>query len=551
MKRNMSLWKMACISMMCMSTVLIVPKEVFAQSLEWLNYLNGLDYDFQSNSTRPGLLENPQQPPSSVSVEEEHLLAPEGVLSVTPSGSMSYTMQLEVPPGRAGVQPSLGLRYDSNQGNSYLGLGWRLTGLSRIERCTKSLAEQAEGSSTPRLNPSAKRVVSYDATDALCLDGASLFLENGEYRTERESFRRVKQVTSNTFEVRDNQGWLFEYGVVDEAGSCSVAQPESCDGLEVNALGIPYAWHIKRAHDPNGNVIEFHYEKTSNSDSPSTSSYQGGSTRSHKPIRIEYTKFVENGVEILSAKRSVHFDYEARQDLSNGFRYGVPFEMSERLRSVEMRYDGNTLHTYQLEYATESSPTNTVLYAQHGNNSRLIAIWKQTHGNGAIYDSAKTRFEWTNTYSSKARWDTTPDWIVPHSDSSLPFLLPGWMGAPVVLDLNGDMKTDIFHWSSLECKASIVKSSGSGFDDYHVIFVDENGQALATDPTNGESGFDCPAGLFELPHVATDYNQDGYDDILFLQYPVWEPNGLAYHPVVFINEGPQTGPKTIQFRQHY
>jgi len=58
-----------------------------------------------------------------------------GSSDVSSDGEAHYSLPLWVPPGRAGMQPSLALEYRSRGGNGPLGVGWALTGLSQITRC--------------------------------------------------------------------------------------------------------------------------------------------------------------------------------------------------------------------------------------------------------------------------------------------------------------------------------------------------------------------------------------------------------------------------------
>jgi len=57
-----------------------------------------------------------------------------GELSVTPSGSASYSIPISVPAGAGNMQPSLSFNYSSQSGNGPLGIGWSLGGLSAISR---------------------------------------------------------------------------------------------------------------------------------------------------------------------------------------------------------------------------------------------------------------------------------------------------------------------------------------------------------------------------------------------------------------------------------
>ena len=60
---------------------------------------------------------------------------------VSETGSATYTLDLDVPPGTSGMAPKLGLTYDSQSDNSALGTGWALAGLSSITRCAATRAQ--------------------------------------------------------------------------------------------------------------------------------------------------------------------------------------------------------------------------------------------------------------------------------------------------------------------------------------------------------------------------------------------------------------------------
>ena len=113
-----------------------------------------------------------------------------GAFAVSPSGAATYTIPIQVPPGTAGMQPSLALSYNSQAGNGLAGMGWSLSGFSAIHRCPATIV-QGDGFMGG---------INYDTNDRFCLDGERLIVVNGfadgasgaEYRTEHESFSRVK-----------------------------------------------------------------------------------------------------------------------------------------------------------------------------------------------------------------------------------------------------------------------------------------------------------------------------------------------------------------------
>ena len=111
-----------------------------------------------------------------------------GSASVDADGHFVYEVPIVVPPGRTGMQPSISLTYRSGSGESAVGLGWSVTGLSAVTRCPRTIAQDG-----------VTRGVQLDADDAFCLDGQRLVARPGGsygehlsvHHTERESFRRI------------------------------------------------------------------------------------------------------------------------------------------------------------------------------------------------------------------------------------------------------------------------------------------------------------------------------------------------------------------------
>lgn len=88
-----------------------------------------------------------------------------GELGVSNGGAATYSIPLVVPPGSAGLQPSLSLNYSGSTQNGLLGVGWSIGGLSSITRCAKTIAQDGVNDR-----------VSFTTSDRLCLDGQRLVL---------------------------------------------------------------------------------------------------------------------------------------------------------------------------------------------------------------------------------------------------------------------------------------------------------------------------------------------------------------------------------------
>src|SRR5215813_8167690 len=127
-------------------------------------------------------------------------------------------MALVTAPGRAGIEPQRSLSYESSSGDSVLGVGFSLGGLSAITRCPSNLAQDGE-----------IRGVRYDAADKLCLDGKRLTpvgQASGiiEYRTSPDTFVKVLghfppgsegKESALLFEALMPSGLVIEYGNSD------------------------------------------------------------------------------------------------------------------------------------------------------------------------------------------------------------------------------------------------------------------------------------------------------------------------------------------------
>ena len=135
------------------------------------------------------------------------------VISVDPvGGSAGMSYPLEVPPGRAGMQPDLSLSYSSGSDEpGMLGRGWRLS-LPAIQRSTRygqPSFDWAVDGFTLLWGGGAKELVKVsDQT----VGGVGM----REYRTLSESFRRIR---SNTlpggftyWEVWDGSGRVWQFG---------------------------------------------------------------------------------------------------------------------------------------------------------------------------------------------------------------------------------------------------------------------------------------------------------------------------------------------------
>src|SRR5512132_3386174 len=351
----------------------------------------------------PGLTTPPAAPRPLQALPDSLVPAKGGGLlpgrgSVSATGEYQYRIPIDVPAGRAGVQPSLALAYSSRGGNGHLGVGWQLEGLSEVNRCAKTFATEgyADG-------------VNFDGDDVFCLDGHKLIAVSGsygadgtEYRTEEDSFARITLYRSpkqriDRFVVQTKEGRIRTYAPPEPLTSYDLPGGKSREVI---------SWPLREEHDRSGNSILYSYERQG-----ALAAYplqNGGDFLEYYPARIDYTRNVEEAPG--SGPRSVRFEYEKREDVSVAYLHGVAFKTTLRLKSILLDAPNpltpELVWRYDLAY--ERSPGS--------GRSRLTAVQRcgvQHDGSiGGCLDAK--RFTWNQdpqgpTYAKEAVWDSSLD----------------------------------------------------------------------------------------------------------------------------------------------
>ncbi len=273
-----------------------------------------------------------------------------GQFSVTDAGSAQYTIPIEVPPGRAGVEPALSLIYSGSRVNQEVGVGWHLDGLSKITRCPRSFA--IDGYSAPIRN---------DFSDLFCIDGKRLDAISGtygvdgtEYRTMIDSFAKVishvdggdgiqhapvvlvQEIPRSLqgpdwFQVFTKDGHILTFG-------------HTADSLVYGQNGVRYSWLLNRVEDRAGNTMLVGYTNVPGNPTVALSSGQPDVVR---PLTVSYT-----GHGVSPGNRLVQFDYETRDDPQIAFlQGGVSFFSPDRLSRIRTSVNGTPVKNYHLQYA--------------------------------------------------------------------------------------------------------------------------------------------------------------------------------------------------------
>lgn len=273
-------------------------------------------------------------------------------IDVGPTGELTYSARLKLPPGTSGMTPAIGISYGSQRGNGLFGMGVRVTGFSAITRCLKTIAQ--DGLIAPVLS---------NGTDKLCLDGNRLRLASGTYganaaayQTEIDTFARVAQngagIASGAswFEVKQKNGLIYEYG---NSGDSRIEVRGSATVVRL--------WALTRIRDRDGNTITFTYT-------------EDNANGAYRPNEILYTSNAGQG---LAAAYKVVFVYAARQSADPLVRYenGYLSRETNRIARIDVLHNGTTVvrqftPTYQGSFAS-TSRTRVDLIQECGKNSGM------------------------------------------------------------------------------------------------------------------------------------------------------------------------------------
>lgn len=417
-----------------------------------------------------------------------------GQHNVGNDGSSQYSIPLNAPGGIQGIQPEIALSYSSNGGNGIAGVGFDISGISRIHRCGTTIERDGfvDG-------------VDFDDNDQYCLDGQRLVAVDGdygapgtEYRTENDSITKIISHESEGiivdvlsggatvtnyggnpvwFEVWTADGRVAEYGRTDDSRNTFLKNFLICpEASVVYGLGsaafcydfstgfqsplLPvaqnrsYEWAVNQLSDRYGNRMVYTYE--------------GGD--SEKRIQqIDYN-FVQ-GV----ARNSVQFSYQSRPDVSSGFFAGAPIIQSKRLRKIASYAGSNELRALILEYGHNTATGDSV----------VSKVWECVGGSQSVC-TLPTQFSWE---AGAVGLSTTAN----NSGNTA----AGWDNNPLAMDVNGDGRTDLVQADG--GKWRIMLSNGEKYAA-QIASVSDTG--------------------WETAKVIR-YNTDKYDDILLAKNNRW------------------------------
>ena len=290
-------------------------------------------------------------------------------------GSANLSYSFEMPPARNGMQPSLGIQYNSDGGTGLLGEGWDL--------------------SVPTISVETRwGVPRYDdnlESETYNMDGSMLVMENGKenYLAHRQnqigrvkgsavfhprkenSFSKIVRLgdkpSEYTWVVTDKSGTKYYYGMKDADGNMKgVLMGKNYLGKDVVA-----EWKVVRIEEVHGDWIEYEYEdwvtEKPLAQSLRISSVSAGNTgeHAHTTVRLSYSSTVND----VKSNNSIS------SKMTTSGRYGFLCGQNYLLTKVSVFFgdDKKPLRSYVFDYTKGVFETVLLSSVRHMSGEKEVS----------------------------------------------------------------------------------------------------------------------------------------------------------------------------------
>jgi hypothetical protein len=250
------------------------------------------------------------------------------------SGSMEYTVPIEIPPARSEkTKPRLQLHYSSRSVSGWVGVGWKLPAIY-VERDDFSRALRGPDEIDPVTGlfrePHFRFVSDEGSLDLVQVDDRTF-----RPRVSDHYWRFTRD--SGSWEAMDASGTRYRFGVVQDG------------------VGAPFRWYLTEITDTIGNRTHFGYRNTA-----SNSQIVGSNQGELALLSVEWNN-LDLSPTSTRFKHRVRLIYEPRTDPVHVAAFGLLSTIGERLTAIQVQAQGDsgtwrTWRTYHLSY--EQSPTN-------------------------------------------------------------------------------------------------------------------------------------------------------------------------------------------------
>lgn len=298
-------------------------------------------------SADPGSQVNLIQPPAANSMGDAQLSYP-----------------IEVPPGRAGLQPKIDIGYSSAQGDGWLGMGWDLalpmiTIDTRfgVPRYDPNLETETYAMAGQQLTPVANRSAFVPRT------AEKVFHTRVEGAFDK-IIRHGSSPANYTWECIDKSGTHWFYG-----GAPDTSGP-AADSTLATGSGSIFEWALREVVDANGNLMRFHTVVQSD---PGVA----GGTVPGSDLYLQQITYTGHGTTegpySVTFIRDRDLGEPRRPDVTINAKGGFVQVTADLLRRVEVKLGDQLIRRYDLSYHTGAfNKTLLTSISQFGEDGALF-----------------------------------------------------------------------------------------------------------------------------------------------------------------------------------
>jgi Salmonella virulence plasmid 65kDa B protein/FG-GAP-like repeat len=355
--------------------------------------------------------------------------ATQGTINVTALGAATYTIPIDAPNGINGLQPNLGITYNSQTGIGLMGMGWSfVTGVQSISRIGQTPEFDGDIAST-----------NFSERDRLALDGNRMVPMNGTtywngtiYRTDKESFVNIYKKTNTDgtiyFELvtKDSTRMLF-----GEDAASRIDNPETT----ITNANRTLTWYLTKVIDSYGNTMTYTY-------------LEGENAQEKNLFKIEYANSI-----------TIQFGYAPEGSYNKMYVGGLALPKSQTLNAVSI-FAKNTNFIKKYKF----------LYSGINGYGKLTQIWEDAYPcyNCDIVSAFLTDNEPIERKKTFITWGETPQKMLDDATikTSAAFARPaGASDFYTTVDFNNDGLLDYIRMEKISDVLMCGDLFNAGYDD--------------------------------------------------------------------------------------
>lgn len=310
------------------------------------------------------------------------------------TANLQYTF--EMPPARNGMTPNLGIQYNSDGGNGWLGEGWNMPmpsitidtrwGVPRYDTAKETETYLLSGAMLSTMDDGGKMGVAHRG------EKMNRKTDRQFYTRQGGDFQRIIRKGSSPadyyWEVTDNQGVKYIYG---GEGAVLKGTVKDINGISRNVIS---EWKLARVEETHGDYIEYVYETADEN------------IRGNLKAKAIYLKEVHAGNAGQEPHTVVVFDCnKTKQIKSNNARYGFLTSSNRLLEKVTVNFRGQELRSYAFSYQSGAFSKDLLeSVRQYDNEGNEVS-----YQNFGYYNDVKTEGGYAPFQSRSEKWNLSDD----------------------------------------------------------------------------------------------------------------------------------------------